>query len=361
MADERKTLNEHDGGGVSRHDPFWVAVRSLVPIFLWAVLLILVLRYFSAVQFILFTFLAAAALSATLHPIVDRLPGPVPMRAIGALLAVVLVVSGILFLVGWAMYEPVQRSIENWPATEERINDALKVVSGWLGLAGDITFGELLSEAGGILTGESMTDWMSAVFGTVSGAALAVLVVFIAAAYLLSQPPDSLKKPLVAILPHAQQDPTMAALCDLSPQLRWWAIGTLFSMTVIGITFGLGFWIIGLEFALVLAVFAAVAQIVPTFGPLLTLIVALLVALTQGTFQVVGVFVVYVAAQGLESYLLTPLVMKKAVKIPPVITLFSVIFWGNLFGVPGLILAIPIDLTIWAFLKHHIVERHPDA
>jgi predicted PurR-regulated permease PerM len=52
------------------------------------------------------------------------------------------------------------------------------------------------------------------------------------------------------------------------------------------------------------------------------------------------------------------MVMMRAVHIPPIVTLFTVIFWGNIFGVAGLILAVPIDLTIWAMLKHHIADFH---
>ncbi len=144
----------------------------------------------------------------------------------------------------------------------------------------------------------------------------------------------------------------------MQPQLRWWALGTAFSMVVIGPAFGLGLWIVGLEFALPLALFAALAQSVPTFGPMVTLLLALLVAATQSLTQVVGVIAVYVIIQSLESYVLTPLVMRQAVKIPPIVTLFTIILWGNIFGLAGLILAIPIDLTIWAFLKHHLIERH---
>jgi predicted PurR-regulated permease PerM len=132
-------------------------------------------------------------------------------------------------------------------------------------------------------------------------------------------------------------------------------------MALIALASGLGFWLVGLEFALPLALFAGVAQSVPTFGPLLTLLLSLVVAATQGLPQVIGVVGVYIVVQSLESYVLTPLVMKRAVNVPPVVTLLTIILWGNVFGLAGLVLAIPIDLTIWAFLRNHIIEARDEG
>ena len=77
-----------------------------------------------------------------------------------------------------------------------------------------------------------------------------------------------------------------------------------------------------------------------------------LVAATQGSDTVLKVVLVWLVVQTLESYVVTPLVMKKAVAVPPLVTLFSVVFWGKLFGVAGLLLAIPLDLVIWSFARH---------
>jgi predicted PurR-regulated permease PerM len=89
-------------------------------------------------------------------------------------------------------------------------------------------------------------------------------------------------------------------------------------------------------------------------------LVALLVAATEGGAIVVKVLVVWAIVQTLESYVLQPVVMKRAVRIPPLVTLFSVVFWGKVFGLGGLLLAIPLDLVVWSFASHLLgpsVER----
>ncbi len=333
-------------------------VRPLTALFLWAVLLVLAFLHFQATVFVVLGALAAAAFAATLQPLADRLWGPVPVRAMTAVLLLLIVVAVLLFVFGWAMVGPIRENIEQLPDLRRRANDGLQNLANRANITTEVTVSRLAEIGGQVLTGSSLAGWISKAADQVLTALLAILVVVIAAMYLLARPAGNLSGAAVQLLPPRRQEPTRQAIAQLQPQLRWWALGTAFSMSVVAVVFGLGFWILGLEFALPLALFAGLAQSVPTFGPLVTLLLALLVAATQGLTQVVGVIGLYVLVQSLESYILTPLVMRKAVRIPPVVTLFTIILWGNVFGLAGLILAIPIDLTLWAFLQHHLIEKH---
>src|SRR5690606_10025174 len=126
-----------------------------------------------------------------------------------------------------------------------------------------------------------------------------------------------------------------------------WLGGTLAAMTVVGIGTWIGYGVVGLRSAGPVAILAGLAEIVPNFGPLFAFLVALLFAAAQGKGVVIGVIIVYVILQGLESYVLQPLVMRRAVHMPPVVTLFTIVFWSMVFGAAGLVLAIPINLVIW--------------
>ncbi len=338
--------------------PLPVRVHSLIGLFLWGLVVIVVLRYFAAAQFMLLGLLGAAALAAALQPVCDRLPGPARFRAFATLAIFLVVIAAALGLLGWFLYEPIQQNIRQLPEIRQRANDGLQDFGRSLGVAGSLTVDELGEIAGRVLTGGSLAAWIPGFANSVLTALLAVAVVLIAAAYLLARPPGALLGPATKLLPPGRQEPTCKAAAELMPELRWWLIGTVFSMVLIAAVFGVGYWIIGLAFALPLALFAGITQVVPTFGPMVTLLLSLLIATTQGLTQVVGVFGVYLVVQSLESYFVTPMVMKRAVHIPPIVTLFTIILWGNIFGVAGLILAIPIDLTIWVLLKYHLVEAH---
>jgi predicted PurR-regulated permease PerM len=144
-----------------------------------------------------------------------------------------------------------------------------------------------------------------------------------------------------------------AALADLGPRFRRWVIGTMTGMTIVFTASMIGFSAINLKYAIPLALLAGFAEIVPTVGPATACAIASLFALaTQGPTYALGVLVVYGIIQAIEAYLILPLIMRGAVNIHPAITLFTVVLWGKIFGVPGLILAIPINLTIWTMLEH---------
>jgi predicted PurR-regulated permease PerM len=314
--------------------------------------------YFNATRFLLLGSMMAVALASGLQPIADRMPGPAAVRAVLAM-ALLLTVAAVVFGgLGYLLYEPVAGSIQDWPQTRDSINSHLQDIGQTFGVNGRLTLSELGDIAGKMFTGGSVSQWMANLAGGALSAVLAVIVVVIAAMYLLARQDGTLADKAVRLLPADRQLPTIDALNELRPQLRWWLIGTGFSMLVVGLIFGIGYVLLGLEFAIPLAIFAAIMQAVPTFGPMVTLLISLLIAVTQGPVQTAGVFVVYVVVQSVESYLLTPLVMRRAVCIPPVVTIFTIILWGNVFGVAGLVLAIPIDLTIWAFLKHHVLHRN---
>jgi predicted PurR-regulated permease PerM len=123
-------------------------------------------------------------------------------------------------------------------------------------------------------------------------------------------------------------------------------------MVVTGLASGIGFGLAGLSFAVALGVLAGLSELIPTFGPTLAFGVALLVAATEGRSTVIKVLIVWLVVQILESYIVLPMVMKRAVSLPPLVTLFSIVFWGKVFGIPGLLLAIPLDLVVWAFARH---------
>jgi len=334
-----------------------VRVRSLVGLAIWAAVLFLAFRFFSATVFVVLCSLAAAAIAAAIRPLADRLPGPAPVRAVAAMATVLLGVWGLLMLTGVAMVAPVKRNIERLPEIRQRANEGLEALAGRFGIAEQLTVDQVGDIALRFLTGGALAKWIPNVAGAVLTGLLAVVVVIIGAMYLLAHKPGRLTDEAVVLLPPERRVLMHEAMMALQPQLRWWLFGTLINMLTIGLAFGVGYWLIGLEFALPLAMLAAIAAAVPTFGPMITLLLSILVAATQSWTLVAGVVGVYLVVQALESYVTTPLVMRRAVNIPPVVTLFSIIFWGNVFGAAGLVLAIPLDLAIWALIKPFIADR----
>ncbi|HEV2295064.1 MAG TPA: AI-2E family transporter [Tepidisphaeraceae bacterium] len=357
---------DQEGGGGSGGFDQRVSVRHLLTLFVWAVALALIFHFFKPFRLLLLGVLAAGCLAATLYPLMRYVPFPRALSAVIVGVAPILVSVGLLVGLSWLLAAPIKQEIERWPQVREKVNGALAGWSEMLGLDEPLTIQTLLEGAGTLFADGGGTEVISTTAGALSGVAVSLVLLFFGSIFLMAEPPGRLLTPLVDALPPRRARQVRAAFDDLVPRLRWWVIGTLFSMSVVGLATWASFALIGLDFAAPLALLAGLAEIVPTIGPAAAFLVALLFASTQGAGTVLGVIVTYLVIQLVESYILVPLVMKKAVKMPPVVTLFTVVLWGKVFGAAGLFLAIPINLVLWSFYDHLVLrprkhERAPSS
>lgn len=335
-----------------------VRVHRLTTLFVWAVLLVLFLRFFPAVKMMILGVLAAGCVAAAMRPIMVRVPGPRVLRGTVAGLLPALVFAAVLFGIGWAMKGPVRKQFEQWPQVRERLDAFLANLGERLGIGDALNVDTLLGQARGILVDQQV---LSTTTNLLAAVLLALAFIFFGSIFMLIERERTFLEPVERLLPLNRRRHLAAMADDLEPKLRWWLIGTLISMTAVGVLSGIGYSIIGLEFALPVAILAGVAEIVPTVGPAIAFIIAIVIGLSQGSSTAIGVVVVYAVIQTIESYVLLPLVMKKSVHIPPLVTLFTVVLWGQIFGAAGLFLAIPLDLVIWSALTHFVGDNQPPS
>jgi predicted PurR-regulated permease PerM len=334
-----------------------VRVRRLMTIFIWGVVIVFFLYFKSALQMILLGFLAAACLTAALRPLRRSIPGP--RWFVGPLvgLAPLLLLAGLITLLGWFLAPRIRYELERWPVYHERLNVLLANWSARFGLDEPMTVQSLAGQLGTFIAGP---EFVTMTFAAIVGLVIALAFIFIGTIYMLAIPPRTLSNPLSKLLPPNRRPQLHGALNDLEPRLRWWVIGTLCSMTTVGVLSFIGFKTIGLEPTVPLSLLAAFSEIVPTIGPTFAFLVALLFAAAQEDSPILGVIIIWGILQTFEAYLITPLVMRQAVKIPPVITLFTVVLWGRIFGIGGLLLAIPINLVIWTVVDHFLIRSNEE-
>lgn len=139
----------------------------------------------------------------------------------------------------------------------------------------------------------------------------------------------------------------------VSLDLRHFLKAQLIAMVVVGVLTFAGLSLVGVPSALALALFAALAEFVPMIGPVMAAVPALLIALTMGMDVAVWTLVVFVVVQQTESNVITPLLQQRMVSLPPAVTLFAVVAFGNIFGAIGVVLATPLTVLAFAALKAH--------
>jgi predicted PurR-regulated permease PerM len=178
------------------------------------------------------------------------------------------------------------------------------------------------------------------VFG---GIADVILVLFLALYFAVD--PNAYRHGFLLLLPAAAREKVGRALDASGKALRAWLGGQLLSMLAVGVLTALGLWIVGVPMAIPLGILSAILDFVPFVGPLLAAIPGLLVAFSQGPEVAVYAALVYFAVQFAEGHVILPMVQKWAVQLPPVLGLLSIVAFGLVFGVMGVLFAMPLTVV----------------
>ncbi len=201
----------------------------------------------------------------------------------------------------------------------------------------------LTTAAGGVYS------FIVSVFKNIVNFFLLLVITF----YLVAQK-DSLSKIMKSMAP-AQYHSYLSDLSNrISQKIGAWARGQLILGVIIGVLAYAGLWFLLPEYALVLAIFAGITELIPYLGPILGAIPAIFLAFAIDPTSWVGpvsVLVLYFVIQQIENNLLVPRVMNKQVGLNPVTTIIAMLIGARVAGVVGIILAVPVTTAISTVLK----------
>ena len=137
----------------------------------------------------------------------------------------------------------------------------------------------------------------------------------------------------------------------MQEKLGAWLRGQIILMIVVGVLTYIGLLILGVKYALVLAIFAGIAEIVPYAGPIIAAVPAIGIGLTMSPFKGMIVALLYFGIQQIENAVLTPKIMQKSVGLNPVVSLFALMVGFKFAGLVGALLAIPVATIVAVFLR----------
>lgn len=153
------------------------------------------------------------------------------------------------------------------------------------------------------------------------------------------------------LLPSKQQVPVFNIWQKASKKTGNWLRGQFFiSFAIFSMSF-VGFSILGIKFPLVLAIIAGICNTVPFVGPIVGGTIAVLVALVQSPWLALGVGLIALLIQQIDSQFITPKIMGTFVGLSPVAIIVSLLVGGTLAGIPGVALAIPVAATIGVIIQ----------
>lgn len=162
---------------------------------------------------------------------------------------------------------------------------------------------------------------------------------------------ESLIKNLLVRFVEEKQTTTVADIfTKAEKRMSRWFWGEILLMLVVGVLTYLGLSLIGIRYALPLAVLAGLLEVVPNLGPTIAAIPAVLIGLSQSYFLGFAALAVAFIVQQLENNMIVPYIMKKATGLNPIVTLIALIIGGRIGGILGVILAIPATLIFETLL-----------
>ena len=193
-------------------------------------------------------------------------------------------------------------------------------------------------------TSEIANFMLQAGTGTIN--VLAKIILGVMVAFYLSLTFDKLNGKVEKKLPESWRDNYKELIKRINTSLRGYVGGVLIIMVLVFITQLIGFSMIGLEAPIILAMFCAITDIIPYFGPYIGAIPAVIVGFAESPIVGVMTILVIFICQQLENNIYQPIIMGKAMKLHPIVIMLGLLLFGHFFGILGMIIATPVIATI---------------
>jgi predicted PurR-regulated permease PerM len=333
-----------------------VAYKAVV---LAAVLLVLGLLFrqlATLVLAVLTTVIIAIPLSAGATRL-ERRGVPRPLGALATLLGGLAVLAGVLALIIPTFIDQVNEFVDDVPAIVHDLETTI----------GDIT-GDRPSEVGDSIQEflQRYTDEPERLIGPITSIGFSVagvmgaLILMLITAYYMAVRPQPLVEGALRLVPPSRRRHARHVMERLRSAWIGWMQGVAFDMFISGTLLFIGLTLIGLDFAILFAVLTALLVVVPYFGAIVGAIPPVLFAFTDSPGKALAVLIVYVAVQQIESNIIIPLVMSRTTRLHPALIAIGVVVVGNLFGVVGLFVAVPIISAV-VILTQEIWVREIEA
>jgi predicted PurR-regulated permease PerM len=184
-----------------------------------------------------------------------------------------------------------------------------------------------------------------------------ILFALVIGIFFASQP-DLYRNGFLALFPKSRRARLGEVLDELGFTLWWWLMGQLMTMASVGILIGIGLTLLGVPLSGTLGLIAAILCFIPSLGPLLSVIPAIMLGLTISPTMGLWVCLLYLGVQTLEANVITPLVQQKAISLPPAFILASELVMGLLLGGAGLAFATPLGAVLLVLVNMLYIQDY---
>ena len=229
---------------------------------------------------------------------------------------------------------------QNYSAYFGKIEEAAGTITFIPGLSGNVH--DLLSQlTEQIPSFTSLLSYASSIFGGI----VSFIVVLVVSFYLaLSH--GALDDFLRSVLPPQFEAYAHELWIRAQKKMGYWLQAQILLSLIMALIVGIGMWILGVKYALLIAIVVGILEIVPFVGPIMAGALATLLAISQSPILGLWTLIFFIVAQQLEGHILVPLLIKKLVGLNPVAVILAILVGAKLGGILGILLAVPIAAVI---------------
>jgi len=328
-------------------------------IILRVVLILLALAFLWLIRDIVVILLLALVLASAMEPVVDYLNRHKIPRSVSVLGAYIIVLA----LVGVIASFIVPLVVDQFRVLSQNLPEYMVEIQARYPNLTFLFGGADLSQVAQKLFSDSTNT--QAIFNRTLGlfnGLFAFVTVLVVSFYLVAAD-RGMKKFISDLVPPKHQTVVISLIEKIQRKMGLWIVGQVILSIFIFVLTYIGLTILGVEYALFLALLAGLLEIIPYVGPFLSAIPAVFFALIQNPPLVIAVVILYILIQKTEGYVLVPKVMEKTVGTSPLVVLLALLIGYKLAGILGLLLAVPLAGAVTVVLREFFYTKpvQPDV
>jgi predicted PurR-regulated permease PerM len=361
----------------ARGDLAWAIAVGGIGIVLFAALLVFAWTFAAALFLIFAGVLLGVALNAMTNLLGRLVRLPHPLRLVIVCLTLAAMLSGIVFLGGTTIAQQatvLSNTIKSQLVTVKAFLEKNGIDASYFDLGNQVEAPSASSSssatpgapaarafpgAGAIASsgGAIVSQTLKLLLGTVSAVGNFFIVLFLGLAF--AAQPAVYRNGLLFMAPAKQRARATIIVDRIGETLERWLIAQMLTMAAVFLVTWIGLEIIGIESSFILGIQAGLLAFIPTVGAIIAGLIVVLASLASGWVAALSALILFLGVHALESYVLTPIIQRQALDIPPA-TLFAFqILLGIVFGVWGLALALPLMAIAKVMIDYFKADEPP--
>lgn len=322
-----------------------------------AFLAVLILLWFcrKAIATATTPFVVAIVFFYLLNPLINFLVRRKVNKTIAAVISIftlILCVLSLVFIVAPKIIGSINSIIDSLPTIIEKFNNTIKMILSGLSSFGlpqstqDAMYNQITNAGADTLelftkTGMTFSDMVNTSISVISTFLVSIVIVY----YYFTHS-SKIKDTFLMIFPTKYRQNVCCLGHDVDITVRGFLQGQLLAALLVGILEYIGLLIVGVENSLVLAIIGGLANMIPYLGPFIGAIPAVVLSMFDNPTKAIWVILVFIIVQQIDNAFISPKIIEKKIGIHPLVSIFAILIGGELLGIFGMFLSVPVTATL---------------